>query len=296
MTPFFGSNDQGENHIAHPWQPGRLNPDAYRFSMPWDHDTTMALRYTSDNPMSLGAFASGPTRIGIMVMVGAHYAGNPTVPDWWSFYHAVQRWLTNTPSNLYLQVWNEPNVPTTLGGPALIDRITMRDLIEAAYWAAADMGQPDRIIGPAMNPGVPGWESYMADAYSYKRVPAAVHIYPKSDPWTGDWDLAIKQATAASPSPGSSPIYITEAGLRNWWRNGQDVWEPLYGNNWAQYTRDFYLRCVNQSNLRAVIFHRLIIQPGEQSFEFDLNGRLYFLGNDPAFTETALVDWLDPYR
>ena len=308
IYPYFGLNDHGPNHInGRQWQPSELNPTAYRFFMPWDNDTWYAQSYT-DN-MLLGAFANGPDRIGIMVMTPAVNTGPPQyrspVPDATTFYWEVREWLVNTPSNLYLQVWNEPNSPTYGTSGVAMQASTCRGLISAAYSAARDLGQPGRIIGPAMSPGLPDWEQYMIDAYADRLVPAAVHIYPKSQPWTQDFDLAIKRGKHLTNSDGK--IYITEMGLRYKWQTGTDqngnpVWSILYGSNWAAHSRDAYLRAAADSAVRAVIFHRLVYDPtaAQHVREFDENGRLYFLINNPPYhTRTELVSELnncDPNR
>lgn len=274
---YFGFNEDGWRHQAHPWAPSQLNPDAFRFGVHWDDVSSVATSVCAN--MNLGAYTTQPgRRIGIMTLTPG-VAG--ALPNYSQYNAAITRWVNDTAAypNLYIQVWNEPNNPT-FGGFA---SLTVRGFISAAKAAGGS-----RVLGPAMAP-ISGWQQYMSQAYADKVISPAVHVYPTSSPWTGDWDVAIKEAGNNNPSP-TGPIWITEIGLRYSYFNGAN-WVTLYGSNWAQYTIDAHNRAINQSNLAAICFHRLV---RVQSSPFDEYGRLYFINEDG--TLAALGSALDPYR
>ncbi len=209
---YFGFND--DLLQVYPWAPSELNPTAFRFGMPWDAPSAWATDLCAN--MNLGAYTSGPSRIGIMALCPGM---NGALPNYSQFNAAVTRWVNATAGypNFYIQVWNEPNNPD-FGN---IDSLTVRGFISAANAAGGG-----RVIGPAMSPAVPNWQQYMSQAYADKLVAPAVHMYPTSSPWTGDWDVAIKEAGNNNPSP-TGPIYITEIGLRHTYQDGNNNWVTL---------------------------------------------------------------------
>jgi hypothetical protein len=220
--------------------------------------------------------SSHPDRLGIV-----HLYGNP-IPSGAEFYNKVKEYLDWTPSNLMIQVWNEPN-NAAFGE---MSATQCRDLIIAAAYADAGRG---RLIGPAMSP-VGNWQQFMGNAYADHIVPAAVHIYPNSSNWQPAFDEALKHADLANgiPVDPNKPVYITEMAFPYKWGNPG----PLFGTdrcgpNYYWYAQAAYYRAASRSNVRAVIYHKLTYS----SDQFDIQGRTYFI--DQSGAETTLTLLLD---
>jgi hypothetical protein len=272
---YFGLNEGGSTHVNNAWQPSQIYPDAFRFVSPWNNDWWPVKAITDG--MNLGSYVG--SRIGIVAL----YGSPGTTPDG-TYYGRVKDFLDWTPPNLYVQVWNEPNLEKY----GAISPSKCRDLIASAVKADAGRG---RVIGPAMSPSKGDWASYMAQAYADHNIPAAVHIYPRSNPWTADFDYAVKQAIGNNANP-NDPFYITEMALRS----ASETNTVIYGANWAQYTRDAYVRASQQSQVRAVIFHRLRenTNTSDPDYWFDHWALDFFLNG--SGNPTQLVTRLDEVR
>ena len=259
----FGLNDSLTNHQLHPWQPARCAPDVFRCVCWWGDYTTP---YDAVSSMGLSDY---PERLGIVCLFGPSNQQGPTSAQYGTY---VWNILESTPSNLLIEVWNEPN-DSRFG---VLTEDHCRELIATAVYADNGRG---RVIGPGMNPGIPGWSTYMINAYSNHHIPASVHIYPESQPWTSDFDTAIKFADQANGTPvdPNKGIYITEMGLRH----------NIYGSACWGYAQDAFTRAAGLPNVRTAIYHRLRIGDA-----FDLNGSLYFYYGNGA-ENTPLVDAID---
>lgn len=101
-----------------------------------------------------------------------------------------------------VQSWNEPNI--LLFGGMSFDHVAR---LTNALAAAA----PGRVIGPAASPADPNSIRYTRQAYALidRRIPVAVHLYPRSplvpDGYRSDWRKARKIA-------GERPLWVTELG------------------------------------------------------------------------------------
>ncbi len=197
MPEFFGFNDDPDGHTTggRQWQPSRLSPNVFRFSMYWNTGGAAAREWCDQ--MKLGSLPGH--RAIVALYKPGEGAPSPTSTQ---FYDAVSDILEKTTWNTWVEVWNEPNNPDFGGLPSS----KTRELIIAAV--KADAGR-NRLIGPAMTPALPNWGLYMLEAYADHLVPAAVHIYPQSHPWTADFDAAItalrlSRAAADEDQPSST--------------------------------------------------------------------------------------------
>lgn len=268
---YFGLNEEATNHLNRPWQPARLDPNVFRFGMPWNESNGLAILQSIYYGMGLD---SRPDRLGIVALYG-----NP-IPSGMEFYEKVKQYLDYTPSNLKIQIWNEPNNEDF----GWMEASKCRELILAAMYAGSGNA---RLVGPAMSPGDPNWGQYMDNAYADHYVAPAVHIYPTSSNWTPEFDDALKRADYANGFDANKPIYITEMALRYQKPNGNTCCGP----NYMWYAQSAYSRANGRSNVHAVIYHRLLYDAQKA---FDINGRTYFI--DAGGGETELTTLLDYVR
>ena len=299
MIWFFGLNEFGATHRAHPWKPVQLSPNAYRFNFPWNNSVD-SLRDIIARPGDALNLYDNPYRIGIAAL---HAGGaTPVPPSTDAFYWKVREFLSpaNTPSNLVVQIWNEPNNPG-FGEMTATDCLW---LVRAARIAAVDVGALSRIIGPGLTPTPPPnsnpWGQDMATIYQDHNVPAAVHIYPTTSNWYAEFDDALKVADRANSDPvdPNKPIWITEMGFCEKWHYAVNGVHPnRCGPGYATYAGAAYDRANQRSNVVGVFYHRLhypAANESQQAMDFDTYGKTYFLNQ--SHNPTTLVGQLDQYR